>query len=106
MDIDLDGRLDGTAEATLYRLVQEALSNAAKHAEADRVDVRVTALAGAVELVVSDNGRGFDPSQSTTGFGLLGMRERVELGRGTFELESVPDSGTTLHVTLPVATDE
>jgi signal transduction histidine kinase len=102
MDIDLDGRLDATAEATLYRLVQEALSNAAKHARADRVDVRLTALPGSVELVVSDNGHGFDPSQSTTGFGLLGMRERVELGRGTLELESTPDSGTTLHVTLPV----
>jgi len=102
VDIDLDGRLDATAEATLYRLVQEALSNAAKHAHADRVDVRLTALPGSVELVVSDNGQGFDPSQSTTGFGLLGMRERVELGRGTFELESGPDRGTTLHVTLPV----
>jgi signal transduction histidine kinase len=101
VDIDLDGRLDPTAEATLYRLVQEALSNAAKHAQAERVDVRLTELPGAVELVVSDNGRGFDPSQSTGGFGLMGMRERVELGRGTFELESVPDSGTTLHVTLP-----
>jgi signal transduction histidine kinase len=103
VDIDLDDRLEPTAEATLYRLVQEALSNAAKHAQADRIDVRVTALPGAVELVVSDNGRGFDPSESTSGFGLMGMRERVELARGTFDLESVPDSGTTLHVTLPVA---
>jgi two-component system, NarL family, sensor histidine kinase DevS len=103
VDIDLDGRLDAMAEATLYRLVQEALSNAAKHAQADRVDVRLTALPGGVELVVSDNGRGFDPSEITDGFGLTGMRERVELGRGTFELESVPDSGTTLHVTFPVS---
>lgn len=103
VDIDLDGRLDATAEATLYRLTQEALSNAAKHAQADRVDVRLTALPGAVELLVSDNGRGFDPSQRTSGFGLLGMRERVELARGTFGLESVPDTGTTLHVTLPVS---
>ena len=105
VDIDLDGRLDATAEATLYRLVQEALSNAAKHAEADRVDVRLTALPGVVELVVSDNGRGFDLTRSTDGFGLMGIRERVELARGTFELDSALDAGTTLHVTLPVTDD-
>ena len=67
------------------------------------MDVRLTALPGAVELVVSDNGRGFDPSQSTNGFGLMGMRERVELAHGTFELDSVPYGGTTLHVSLPVS---
>ena len=95
-------RLDAPTENTLYRLVQEALSNAAKHAHADRADVRLSAVPGAVDLVVADNGRGFDPRADTSGFGLLGMRERVELGRGTFELDSAPDSGTTLHVVLPV----
>jgi signal transduction histidine kinase len=110
VDIDLgDGyagrprRLDTPTENTLYRLVQEALSNVAKHAGAERVDVRLTAVPGAVELVVSDDGRGFDPTASTSGFGLLGMRERVELGRGTFRLESEPDGGTTMHVVLPVS---
>jgi signal transduction histidine kinase len=110
VDIDLGNgygggprRLDPSSENTLYRLVQEALSNAAKHAHAERVDVRLSAVPGAVDLVVSDDGRGFDPTSSTTGFGLLGMRERVELGRGTFQLHSGPDSGTTLHVVLPVS---
>jgi signal transduction histidine kinase len=110
VDIDLGNgyggaprRLDASIENTLYRLVQEALSNAAKHAAATRVGVRLTAVPGAVELVVSDDGRGFDPNAQTSGFGLLGMRERVELGRGTFQLESAPDVGTTLHVVLPVA---
>jgi signal transduction histidine kinase len=113
IDIDLGNgyggaprRLDAATENTVYRLVQEALSNATKHAHAGRADVRVTALPGTIELVVSDNGRGFDPTQSTTGFGLLGMRERVELGRGTFELDSEPQAGTTLHVTLPLGDEE
>jgi signal transduction histidine kinase len=113
LDIDLgDGqggeprRLDPPTENTIYRLVQEALSNAAKHAQAERADIRVTALPGTIELVVSDNGHGFDPGESTSGFGLLGMRERVELGRGTFQLESVLDAGTTLHVTLPFSDEE
>ena len=96
-------RLDPAVESTVYRLAQEALSNTAKHAEATRVDVRVTAVPGGVELVVEDDGRGFDPSAPATGFGLLGMRERVALVRGSFELESAPGEGTTLRAVLPVA---
>jgi signal transduction histidine kinase len=110
LDIDLGSgyggaprRLDSSIENTIYRLVQEALSNSAKHAAATRVDVRLTALPGSVELVVRDDGRGFDPGQSTSGFGLVGMRERVALVRGSFELESEPEAGTTLHVVLPVS---
>ena len=112
MDIDLGNdyggaprRLDRPIESTLYRLVQEALSNAAKHAVADRVDVHLTALPGSVELIVRDNGRGFDTSESTSGFGLLGMRERVALAGGSFELDSVEFAGTTLRVVLPLADD-
>ena len=110
MDIDLGNghggaprRLDQPIENTLYRLVQEALSNAAKHADANRVDVHLTALPGSVELVVRDNGRGFDTSEITSGFGLMGMRERVALVRGSFELDSVEFAGTTLRVVLPLA---
>jgi signal transduction histidine kinase len=113
MDIDLGTghggaprRLDASIENTIYRLVQEALSNAAKHAAAGRVDVRLTALPHTLELVVQDDGRGFDPQQRTSGFGLVGMRERIQLARGSFELESEPDAGTTLHVLLPLADEE
>jgi signal transduction histidine kinase len=109
MDINLGNgragaprRLDAPIENTLYRLVQEALSNAAKHADAERVDVRLTALPGSIELVVTDDGRGFNPAQTTDGFGLLGMRERVALVRGTFELDSVEFAGTTLRVVVPL----
>src|SRR4051812_13687080 len=98
IDIDLGSgyggaprRIDPAVESTIYRLVQEALSNAAKHAQATRVDIRLSALPGAVEVVVRDNGRGFDPSARTNGFGLVGMHERVALVRGTLEVSSVPD---------------
>ena len=95
-------RIDPAVESTIYRLVQEGLSNASKHAHADRVDVTVAAIPGAVRLLVRDDGRGFDPAAETTGFGLMGMRERVGLVGGTFEIESAPDAGTTLRVVLPI----
>src|SRR3954471_8468474 len=95
-------RIDPAVESTLYRLVQEALTNAAKHAHAERVDIKLAGITGAVELIVKDNGKGFDPSAATSGFGLMGMRERVALVRGTFEVDSGPDSGTTLRVVLPI----
>ena len=112
MEIDLGAgyggaprRLDPAIESTIYRLVQEALSNAAKHADATRVDVSLQSSPGFIDLVVHDDGRGFDPEAPVTGFGLLGMRERIALVRGTLELRSAPGEGTTLHATLPVVDD-
>src|SRR3954447_364911 len=111
VDLDLDlgsgyggapRRIDPAVESTLYRLVQEALTKGAKHAHAERVDIKLAGITGAVELIVKDNGKGFDPSAATSGFGLMGMRERVALVRGTFEVDSGPDSGTTLRVVLPI----
>jgi signal transduction histidine kinase len=89
-------------EATVYRLVQEALTNVSKHAAATSVDVRVSDRGGAIELLVRDDGRGFDPRQDSSGFGLLGMRERLALVGGTLELDSSPGAGTVLHATIPV----
>lgn len=110
MDMDLGTgyggaprRIDPAVESTIYRLVQEALSNAAKHADAERVDVKLTATPGAVEVLIKDDGRGFDMSVRTDGFGLMGMRERAALVRGTLEVESVPDAGTTLRAVLPIS---
>ena len=97
-----DRRLPATVESTIYRLVQEALTNAAKHAHPTRVDVRLALSGEAVELVVSDDGSGFDAAAPTTGFGLVGMRERVTLVRGEFDVESDPRTGTTLRVQLPI----
>jgi signal transduction histidine kinase len=89
-------------EDALYRLTQEALTNILKHAGATSAQVRVQETGGAVELVVSDDGAGFDRGELTAGFGLLGMRERVELLGGRLDLDSQPGEGTRIHVRLPV----
>ena len=88
-------------ESTLYRLVQESLTNAVRHAGAGRVQIDVTEADGCLDVVVTDDGRGFDVESRSTGFGLLGMRERVKLAAGELEIETGP-SGTTVHARLPV----
>jgi signal transduction histidine kinase len=94
------GRLSPELETAVYRLVQEALTNVVKHARAERVEVVVRAGGGRVELTVSDDGRGFDPGVPHSGFGLIGMQERVVLAGGSLELRSAPGEGTTVHATL------
>jgi signal transduction histidine kinase len=107
-DIDLrfdaDGaaeRLDPELENTVYRVVQEALTNAAKHSRAEHVRLRVAAVGAMIEVEVTDDGVGFDPEEAGPGFGLVGMRERVELAGGRIEISSSPGSGTTLAAAIP-----
>ncbi|HTU98816.1 MAG TPA: GAF domain-containing sensor histidine kinase, partial [Solirubrobacteraceae bacterium] len=89
-------------ETGVYRLVQEALTNAAKHGEATRATVSMVEDGAHVRVTVSDNGSGFDPNAATAGFGLAGMRERVELLHGELSIVSAPGEGTTVSATLPV----
>jgi signal transduction histidine kinase len=96
---------DPELETTVYRLVQEALTNVVKHAHATRVDVNVTASDERVTIEVVDDGTGFDVAAHTEGFGLAGMRERVYLYGGGLEIES-SERGTRLIATLPVMTAE
>ena len=98
---DGDRRLPPQIESTIYRIVQEALTNVAKHADAGRVDVRVGVVNGAVDLTVADDGAGFDPGAAPKGWGLVGMKERIELMHGSLELDSKPGAGTTIHAVLP-----
>ena len=88
-------------ETTIYRIVQEALTNAVKHARATRVTVSVAETTDHVDIAVGDDGVGFDPDASVEGFGLIGMRERVTLVGGTMEVDSKPGSGTTVHCRIP-----
>ena len=91
----------GTALA-LFRIVQEALGNAAKHASATRISVRLWRSDGMVSLTVSDDGAGFDASRlAGSGLGLVMMRERASQLNGTFEFESAPGRGTTVRVAVP-----
>ncbi len=95
------GRLDPDTEGTIYRLVQEALSNTAKHAGADRARVTITEQGGRVLIEIRDEGQGFDPTKPARGFGLLGMRERAQLAGGTLEIASRPGEGTCVTASLP-----
>ena len=102
LDIDLSGeRLAAEIESTVYRVVQEALTNVAKHARASSVLVCVAHAREELEIVVRDDGRGIQSSADSGGFGLLGMRERLALVHGTLAIESTPGEGTTLRATIP-----
>jgi signal transduction histidine kinase len=94
-------RLTPDVEGAVYRLVQEALTNIAKHAHAESSSVVVNEADGVVRVQVRDDGRGFDPGASSLGFGVVGMRERVELLAGTLLIESAPASGTVIHAEIP-----
>ena len=81
--------------------MQEALTNIAKHARAHRVAVEITADDGEIALVVRDDGTGFNPQQQSSGFGLIGMRERLALVNGTIEIQSSHGAGTELRARIP-----
>jgi signal transduction histidine kinase len=100
LDVDVGGRLDPEVETIAYRLAQEALTNVAKHAGAERVRVQVSLEYDVVKVEVIDDGRGFDPKAATEGFGLLGMRERVGLAHGQLAIESEPGR-TVVRATVP-----
>jgi signal transduction histidine kinase len=101
-----DTRLEPEIETVLYRVVQEALTNVAKHAKARNVSVSLGADDDRVDMQVQDDGVGFDTEEASGmvgngHFGLAGMRERVELAAGTYHLRSTPGSGTLIHVRVP-----
>ena len=93
-------RLDEDLETTVYRLVQEALTNVAKHAGANRVRVTVRESEGELLVEVQDDGAGFDPDAGSHGFGLAGMHERVGLADGTLSVDS-GEQGTLVRACLP-----
>jgi len=96
-------RLDDDYAIVLFRIVQESLSNIVRHAGASKVAIALSHHAGAMHLLVEDDGRGFDASRvdHATHFGLLGISERVMALGGALEIDSRPGAGTRLSVTLP-----
>lgn len=101
-------RLSPVVETTLYRVLQEAITNVVKHAEATKVGIILEANESEVRLIVEDNGKGFnweDPNEATSPsarLGLLGIRERLTLIGGHLEIEAGHGSGTTLIVHAPL----
>jgi len=103
------GRFPQEIETSIFRIVQEALTNVHRHSGSNRADIRLAREAGRLHLEVEDHGRGLVPGPSgspsreiSLGVGIAGMRERVNQLRGTFEITSKPRRGTTLRVTLPI----
>ena len=105
LDIALssEGRLARDTETAIYRIVQEALSNAVKHAAAGGVQLRVTQLPDRVQVAVEDDGRGFEPDGVRAGFGLTGMRERALLAGGRLWVTSADGGPTRVAAVLPLA---
>lgn len=103
----LERRLPPEVETALFRVVQEAVTNIAKHAEAETVLIQCTADARQVTIEIEDDGRGFEPQalvpsrETGTGLGLAGIRERVELLGGTVEIESAPGQGMRIALSVP-----
>jgi signal transduction histidine kinase len=89
---------------SLFRVLQEALRNAAKHSGVHQVEVQLEQDSGEVHLAISDLGKGFDVEEvkQSTGLGLTSMHERVRLMNGTITIQSRPMAGTTIHVRVPL----
>ena len=105
--LKLAGNLDGLGEViniNIYRIVQESINNALKHADAKKIDIKLSLKANLLELVIKDDGRGMDISlvDQTNHFGLLGMRERVEGLRGSFSVKSKATTGTAISINIPL----
>ncbi len=106
-------RLSTEMETVLYRIVQEALTNVAKHAHANKAWVTLQGDASVIVATIRDNGQGFDlnklqkaPGQERGGWGLVGMYERAQLLEGTLDIESQPGHGTTIRARIPLHTPE
>lgn len=104
---DLAGRLPKESENSLYRIVQEAVNNIVRHAQARRATVQLKLQADGLRLVVADDGRGFIPDATRdwvrgSGLGLTGIHERTRLLQGQLLVESAPQQGTTLTILLPL----
>jgi len=102
-----EGRATGPVATAVFRIVQEAVSNIARHSQAKNAKISLEFRKSEVRVLVDDDGRGFDlrslepPQDSGRGLGLLGMRERAELFGGSVEIESSPGNGTRIRVRVP-----
>ncbi|MBD2363398.1 sensor histidine kinase [Anabaena minutissima FACHB-250] len=107
-NITLDSTIDLTQSVTIevktaiYRIIQEALTNISKHSHAKQVTLKLQTTPEYLHLLIEDNGRGFNPEQNTTGFGLQGMRERTLALEGNFRLASEMGKGCCVTVNIPL----
>ncbi|MGL5877098.1 MAG: sensor histidine kinase [Xenococcaceae cyanobacterium] len=100
--IESNSHLPPETSKTIYRIVQEALTNICKHAQATKVKIQLDFDRERVDLTIEDNGKGFKVDRKTSGFGLHSMRERVAALNGTFQLETDPGRGCRLSAKIPL----
>jgi signal transduction histidine kinase len=102
---DLPSPLSPDISLCLFRVLQEALHNSAKHSGVRRFEVRLWGASDEIHLAVSDSGAGFDSevARQSRGLGLISMEERLKLVKGTFSIESQPKRGTTIHARVPLS---
>jgi len=98
------GSIDDSVAITAYRVVQESLTNIAKHAQAKNVDIEVVQDNKEIHIKIKDDGVGFDQTKMSRGYGLAGMRERIQGLLGEMEIKSSSGTGTKIYVTLPITT--
>ena len=106
LSLSVGGPFDGLGDdlsTAVYRIVQEAVNNALRHAQASRIEVRVEALADSLQLEISDDGIGHvDQFHAPGHFGILGMRERAQALGGSFNLEQIEPTGVRVRVSFPL----
>ena len=104
-DHGLENRLENSLELTIFRIIQELITNTIKHAEATKASIHLTHHEDSLNIMVEDNGKGFNPSQITKtnkGMGISSIDKRIEHLNGTMTIESEPDKGTTTIIDIPL----
>ena len=99
-----EGRIEETTEISIYRIILELINNIVKHAEAGKVSIQLIKYPHYINLVIEDNGRGFNYSKATEekkGIGLGNILSRVEYLKGTIDIDSSPGKGTTVIIEIP-----
>ena len=105
IDYELDERLENSLELTIFRIVQELITNVIKHAEANEATIHLTNHENSLNIMIEDNGKGFNPNQITTknkGMGISSIDKRVEYLNGTMTIESEHKKGTTIIIDIPI----
>ncbi|MCB0375746.1 MAG: ATP-binding protein, partial [Sinomicrobium sp.] len=103
-DFGLENRMENSLELTIFRIIQELVTNIIKHAEATKADIQLTQHKDSLNIIIEDNGKGFDVSKMKTsdkGMGLHSIEKRVEHLEGDFTIESIMNRGTTIIIDIP-----
>lgn len=100
---EIEIRINNTLEITIFRMIQELINNVVKHSKAREVIIAITFHDGFLNLIIEDDGKGFDQTQVSSGMGLKSIEKRIEALEGTFEIDSVVGRGTSILIDIPIS---